>query len=103
MTGKHIATAGNDSLVLDIGGDIGALIIYTGDDLVDAEIDLSPAEDDTARFHNMVHPRHVGAEVLFTAVYPAISAGVYTIWRDATTPQATVTIRGGEVAEYRWS
>lgn len=103
MTGKHSTPSASDSLVLDIGGDIGALIIYTGPELVDTEIDLSPEGDDDARFHNMVHPRQLGSTVVFTAVYPAVEAGTYTVWRDRTTRQGSVTITGGHVTEHRWN
>lgn len=93
----------DDSLVLDIGGEIGALVIHADPRMDGQEIELSPADDDTARFHNMVHPRSVSGGLVHNAVFPAITQGEYTVWSDTDTRHGTVTIRGGEVTDYRWS
>ena len=92
----------HDSLVLDIGGEIGALIIHTGPEMDGAEIELSPVGDDAARFHNMVHPRAVGTALVHSAVFPAVTQGEYTLWRDDHTRVGTLSIHGGEVAEHYW-
>ncbi|HEX5402217.1 MAG TPA: hypothetical protein VFX16_07945 [Pseudonocardiaceae bacterium] len=89
-----------DSLVLDIGGDIGALVIHTEPELAETEIELSPVGA-TTRSHNVVHPRHHGSGVTHSAVFPQLTAGTYTVWRDAVTPHGTVTVTGGQVAEYQ--
>jgi hypothetical protein len=88
-----------DSLVLDIGGDVGALVIHGGPDQAETEIELSP-EGTTTRSHNVVHARHRRDGVSHSAVFPQLTAGTYTVWRDATTPHGTVTIVGGQVTEY---
>jgi hypothetical protein len=90
------------SLVLDIGGDIGALVIHTGPELDSAEIELSPVGDDHQRFHNQVHARHLPEGVRHNAVFPRVHAGEYTIWRDHSTAHGTVHVEGGRVAEYTW-
>ena len=46
--------------------------------------------------------RHVNGRTLYGAVYPALPAGEYTVWRDATTPAGTVTIRGAHITEFTW-
>jgi hypothetical protein len=92
----------SDSLVLDIGGEIGALVIHTGPHMDGAEIELSPINDDCARFHNMVHPRTICGARSYSAVFPAITEGEYTVWRDSTTRAGVLTIRGGKVTEYHW-
>ncbi len=38
----------------------------------------------------------------YAAVYPGLRAGQYTIWRDAHSPAATVTIIGAQVTTYGW-
>jgi hypothetical protein len=92
------------AVVLDIGGDVGALVLYTGAEDDEAEIDISPGTDPAARrTHNQVHPRRAPAGVVYSAVYPALAAGEYTLWRDEHTPEATITIRGGQVTEHRLS
>lgn len=91
-----------DSLVLDIGGDIGALVIHTGPELGEREIEISPGTDrDAPRSHNVVHARRGPGTIAYTAVFPSVPAGDYTVWRDAHAPHATVTIHGGQVTEHR--
>lgn len=101
---EHSAHATQAAVVLDIGGDIGALVLYTSAADDTAEIDISPGTDPAApRTHNQVHPRRAPAGLVYSAVYPALAAGEYTLWRDERTPEATITIRGGEVTEHRLS
>ena len=38
-------------VVLDIGDDVGALILHTDGDLHGVEVEISPAEDDARRSH----------------------------------------------------
>ena len=92
----------HDSLVLDIGGEIGALVIHADAALDGAEIELSPVGADANRFHNMVHPRRAGATTMYTAVYPAVTEGAYTVWRNKDTRHGIVNITGGQVTEYVW-
>jgi hypothetical protein len=101
---EQSAHATQSAVVLDIGGDIGALVLYTGAEDDAAEIDISPGTDPTApRSHNQVHPRRAPAGTVYSAVYPALGAGEYTLWRDEHTPEATITIRGGQITEHHLS
>ncbi|HEX3784582.1 MAG TPA: hypothetical protein VHX38_33395 [Pseudonocardiaceae bacterium] len=94
----------SDTLVLDIGGDIGALSITTGADRNELEIEISPVgADPKIRTHNVVHARQVGSAVVYAAVFPSVKAGDYTVWHDESTPAGRVTILGGHVTEYRLS
>lgn len=96
--------ARQSAVVLDIGGDIGALILHTGAEDDNAEIEISPGTDPAApRSHNQVHPRRAPSGTVYSAVYPSLSAGDYTIWRDDSTPEATVTIHGGQITEHTLS
>ena len=91
-----------DTLVLDIGADIGALVIHTGPELGEQEIEISPGTDPgTARSHNVVHERRNGDRTGYTAVFPSVPAGDYTVWRHDGPAHAVITIRGGEVTEHR--
>jgi hypothetical protein len=98
------AHASQAAVILDIGGDIGALVLYTSAEDDEAEIDISPGTDPAApRSHNQVHPRQAPSGTVYSAVYPALAAGDYTLWRDEHTPEATITIRGGQVTEHHVS
>ncbi len=101
---EQSAHATQSAVVLDIGGDIGALVLYTGAEDDAAEIDISPGTDPTApRSHNQVHQRRALAGTVYSAVYPALTAGQYTLWRDEHTPEATITIQGGQITEHHLS
>jgi len=102
MVEQHVARIHTDNVVLDIGGGVGALILYTAPDLVGKEIELSPVGDDAHRTHTDVHERITAGRTLFTAVYPALAMGDYTIWNLAGQAAGRVTIRDGEVTEQAW-
>jgi hypothetical protein len=87
--------------VLDIGGDIGALVLYAPPELAGAEIEIS--REGAPRTHSQVRERRIGtAAPLYAAVYPGLPAGTYTIWRDATTPAGATEIKGAQVTDFHW-
>jgi len=98
-------SGGSNNLVLDIGGNVGALLIYTGPELAEAEIEISPGSDKdkgAPRTHNQVHARTNGSRTGYTAVFPSVPAGDYTIWRPDGRAKANVIIHGGQVTEHHW-
>jgi hypothetical protein len=90
-------------VVLDIGGDVGALIIVTPARMAGKEIHVSPLHDPAGRTHALVRERRLGPASCHAAVYPALPAGDYTIWRNAGSPAGTVRIDGGAATSYRWA
>jgi hypothetical protein len=98
----EVAPATNDNLILDIGGDTGALIIHAAADRDQAEVEISPADGSLARTHNIVRRREAVSGAVYAAVFPAVPAGEYVVWRDADTPAGTVSVRGGTVASFRF-
>ncbi|HET7018225.1 MAG TPA: hypothetical protein VFI65_30185 [Streptosporangiaceae bacterium] len=118
-SGDH-AIGNQDCVVLDIGGDVGALILYAPAELSGAEVEIS-LHGAGPRTHSIVRERRVdqsaggrhqvgrhaaqsgpGDAAVYAAVYPGLPAGVYTIWRDAQTPAGTVRVEGGQVASWLW-
>jgi hypothetical protein len=99
----EVAPASNDNLILDIGADTGALIIHAAAYRDQAEVEISPAGSPRALAHNIVRRRETVGGATYAAVFPALAAGDYIIWRDAQTDAraGTVTIRGGTVASFR--
>ena len=63
----------------------------------------SPLCDPAGRTHALVRERRLGGISSHAAVYPALPAGDYTIWRDAGSPAGTVRIDGGAATSYRWA
>jgi hypothetical protein len=119
--GHEPGPVGNqDCVVLDIGGEVGALILYAPAELSGAEVEISlPGVG--PRTHSIVRERLVdqsaggrraggrhaapdgpGDAAVYAAVYPGLPAGLYTIWRDAQTPAGTVQVEGGQVASWLW-
>ncbi|HMG32000.1 MAG TPA: hypothetical protein VK585_17980 [Jiangellaceae bacterium] len=93
-----------DSLVVDIGGDTGALIVYALPDLVGQEIEITRAEMSSGHpVHNVVRPRRVGPRVVFAAVFPDVPAGTYSPYRKGVTDGPAFTVAGGHVTEIDWS
>jgi len=92
------------SVVLDLGAGIGALILAAPAELAGREIEISPARGGSSarRTHSLVRERRTGAGLSYAAVYPGLAVGDYTIWQDAVTPAATVTVHSGQVTSYWW-
>jgi hypothetical protein len=88
-----------ENIVLDIGGDIGALMIYTDARLRGKEIEISPKSQPTQRTHTAILERHIADRVTFVGVFPALQAGDYYLWSNTPAPVGEVTIVGGAVAE----
>ncbi len=98
--------AGQGAVLLDIGGDVGALIVHTPGQMAGREIEICPdGERDECE-----HPQHVavlsrpaGSRHLHTAVFPALLCGRYELWvkpDGATRLRAMVT--GGRITEVSW-
>jgi hypothetical protein len=91
-----------EPVVLDIGDDVGALILYTSPALHRREIEVSPLDDDRRRVHTAVLRRSVNQHTLYAAVYPELPAGTYRIWADDPALTDRVSIAAGSVAEVDW-
>jgi hypothetical protein len=92
----------SETVVLDIGQDIGALIIYTAPELCGREIEVSPRQSDAKRVHVNVLERRIDGRPVFAAVFPGLREGDYEVWEDATNPTCAVTVIGGKVASLDW-
>lgn len=91
-----------ENLVLDIGGETGALILFTGADYRGREVELSLVGRDGTRVHTAIHERRVAGATVFAGVFPDLPAGIYRIWTDDPGLQDRVTIVGGQVSEVDW-
>jgi hypothetical protein len=97
MAEQQLSPSWDGSVVLDIGGDIGALVLLVSADLDRHEIDLRPETPGQPNTHSAVRERRLESSSTFAAVYPSLLAGRYTIV--GTSQQ--ITISGGEVTETR--
>ena len=85
-------------VVLDIGGDVGALVVHLDDELEGTELPIAALDDPSwdPTTHTGVWRRSVGDGSVVVAVYPALVAGRYRIVVP-TGRAADVPITGGEV------
>ena len=88
--------------VLDIGGDIGALVLYTTEDLEGLEIEVSLLTDPGHRTHTQIHKRTVNGRTFWAGVYAELQEGDYQVWWDDLTCERSFTITGGAVTELDW-
>jgi hypothetical protein len=100
--GGHRPRSHSEDVLLDIGGDVGALVLVTPPALRGREIEVSPIGQDGLRVHAAVLERLAGGRVVFAAVYPELRAGEHRIWDDVPDRDHRVTIVGGEVAWVEW-
>ncbi len=92
-----------ETVVLDIGGDLGALIIHAQAGLHGTEVEISPRGEDASRSHKEVLERRMGDRPAFTAVFDRLASGRYTLWVNNTPRVREVQIMGGEITELDWS
>ena len=88
--------------VLDIGDDVGALIIYTPKEFLGLEIEVSLINGNSKRTHTAVLERRASGKPVYAALYLSLQSGEYNIWKNDTETYGTVTVNGGEVAQLDW-
>jgi len=91
-----------EQVVLELGGDLGALIVYTDPALLHQEIEISPDGDDGRRSHKDVLERVVGECSLYAAVFDRLPEGAYTLWHGGRPLTRGATVSAGSVAEFDW-
>ncbi len=88
--------------VLDIGGDVGAVILYADAVYAEAEVEISPIGSDATRTHTAIHERLVDGRRVFAGLFPGLRAGEYRLWTDDAGLPDRVTVAGGEVSVVDW-
>jgi hypothetical protein len=123
--------AGQGMVVLDIGGDIGALVIAAAPSMAGTEIEICPAgmrsqppDNGGDWWHGQWHTHPHGAAgsshhaawphvavvgrpsakgVTYAAVYPGLRDGSYEVWQRPDGPTVlTVDVQGATIAEASW-
>jgi len=92
-----------EHVVLDIGDDIGALILHTNAEMHGVEVEISATGQDHHRSHKDVLEREIDGRPAYTAVFDSIREGTYTLWVDDVACERNVVVTGGTVAELDWS
>lgn len=99
---SQLGPSNDGSVVLDIGGDIGALILHAPESLAGVEIEISPVGSTGHRSHVAIRERRGESGVRYAAIYPDLHAGDYTVFDQDGQPAETVSIVGGQIAHIDW-
>ena len=91
-----------EHVMLELGADLGALVLYADPELHGKEIELSATGSDDTRSHKQVHARAVGGETIYAAVFDRLDAGGYTLWLDGIPHERSVSVEGAAVTELDW-
>ncbi|MBM7510091.1 hypothetical protein JOE61_003905 [Nocardioides salarius] len=112
--------AGEGSVLLDIGGDVGALVVDMPAALVGHEVEIDPVDgrdrhehphehshdhghDHGHRRHVAVVPRRTPAGIAPSVVFPDLHEGGYLLYAPGTDDVVLdVVVRGGEVTWATW-
>jgi hypothetical protein len=92
-----------EPVVLEIGGELGALVVFTDGAHVHDEIEISPAGEDARRSHKDVLERVVGSRSVFAAVFDRLPGGEYTLWHEGAPLARGVHVLAGAIAEHHWT
>ncbi len=104
-----LGPSGEGTVVLDIGGDKGAAIIFTPGHLVGEEIEIRPLGQPWNGTHTAIRPRDLRDTVAHAGVFGSLVAGHYQLRirpndpvRSASDPVVDLVVAGGEVAQLTW-
>jgi hypothetical protein len=93
----HHHHAGAGPAVLDIGGDVGALVATMPRGTAGTELFLRPDHDRTTTVHTGVWDRHDAGTDVTAAVFPELRAGTYHVLDEHDAVVQSVEISGGAV------
>jgi hypothetical protein len=96
----HLGPTYDSTVVMDVGGDTGGLVVYTGASQLGIEVDIFERGASAPLTHTAIRERHLPNDgVLYAGVYPGLPAGDYTVAAVGSHPPVDVTVVGGTVVE----
>jgi hypothetical protein len=105
-----LGPSGEGTVVLDIGGDKGAAIIFTPGELVGQEIEIRPEGQPWIGTHTAVRARDLRDAVAHAGVFGSLRAGRYQLRirqsdpvQAEAEPVVDLLVVGGEVAQLTWA
>jgi hypothetical protein len=97
--------AGQGPVLLDVGGNVGALLVTMPTSLQGVEIEIRRQQpgDHSHLTHVEVLPRPTPAGLVTCAVFPQLTQGRYELYERPSGPvRLRVTITGGQVTQASW-
>jgi len=99
----QLGTSGPATVMADIGGDVGAAVIYTPEDFAGLEIEIRPVGSEWDGTHTAVRERQLANSVVWAAFFAALHAGRYDMRvREDTSRAMSLDVVGGVVTEIAW-
>ncbi len=103
MTEETVVRPHPEHVVLDIGGDIGALIIHADPELNDLQIEICPSgKEDGKREHQHILERPIGGQTMYAAVFGGLREGTYTLFTNNAIRESDVVIQGANATTLDW-
>jgi hypothetical protein len=106
MSGGHghgpVAPSGPGTVVLEIGGVTGALVVHTASTLAGRELEIARRGDAEAFVHTEVRERRLPAGSSYAAVFASLPHGAYTLLEAPAGAPCEVAISPGRVTEVTW-
>jgi hypothetical protein len=98
--------AGQGSVLLDIGEDIGAVVVMTPASMEGVEVEIRPDLSPTGHVHHphvaVVNRPVVGGQQP-SLVFPEVREGTYGLYlKHSAVRDLTVTVAGGQVTSAQW-
>jgi len=102
MTEHYADRSHPEQVVLEIGDDVGAIVVYTAAELHGAEIEISASGNDRDRAHKDVLNRPINSRPTYAAVFDKIQEGSYTLWIGGAAIARDVVVAGASITELGW-
>lgn len=102
MDTRHlVGPSEKGSVLLDIGGDVGAAIVRTPASLVGSELEIRRRGTVWDGTHVAVRARHVAGGEMYAALFSGVEQGDYEVRlrADVASPVLALTVQGGRVSE----
>ena len=103
MDHHQLGPSEEGSVILDIGGDVGAAIVHAPASLAGSEIEIRRCGTAWDGTHVAVRARHTHGGEVHAALFPSLARGSYQVRvrGGAGGPVSTVAVEGGRVVEAR--
>src|SRR5262249_22801129 len=95
----HLPPSRVGTVVLDIGDGVGALVVHAPAAMCGIEIEIAFRGETDAFTHTEVRERRLPAASVYAGVFPALTAGDYTLLDADAHRLQDLTIRSGQVTE----
>ena len=98
----HVPPSGEGTVVLDIGGSVGALIVHTPSAWAGVEIELARRGQSEQFVHTEVRERRLPDETVYAAVFVEVPEGAYTLLDAPAGATRDIVVECGRVTEVHW-